>query len=479
MFNKARGTEYLIDWADWAGQSYAPTWEPSSSFFDRFLINEFEKTRAAASPRGRDRARSPATSSPAGSGKSAASASSPSPAARKSSRTSLRGTSGATAGSPPATSPVRRALYKSGARSDDGERATSPPPSQRSRVPTDAVSHEANQELQPLCTPRRLVGEVVAICCYIVHALSFMMLLGFSSNVFPPSTWPAPLRDMWAQWLNGMHVDGASQHPPLSAAEVAACASASASSSSWLALAASLGRPLGLFLLFVVHHGVLNQPRLQNLVASVVTKPLERLGYVVASGLGMWGLMAGWSAWASPSLRCTLLWNLPSVFFTGLAGRPTGGWQTMLWVLGSLLDLGAVCGALLVLLAILTMALRDVHRHRQNCIPGLVMPTIAELAPTPLAYRIVRHPIFTGTVLAVACTSTMTLSHAIWALLWAGYVRLGVGRMEDGILRRARTEARVLRLWSAYMQRVPKLIPAWMGGKPESKDSMMRLRNAL
>ena len=42
-----------------------------------------------------------------------------------------------------------------------------------------------------------------------------------------------------------------------------------------------------------------------------------------------------------------------------------------------------------------------------------------------------------------------------------------------------RMDARGSRLWNSYMLRVPKLVPLALGGRPETKDAIMRIRNAL
>ncbi len=186
---------------------------------------------------------------------------------------------------------------------------------------------------------------------------------------------------------------------------------------------------LGLLSLFAVQHSVMARPFFKRWWTRIIPPAAERSTYVLASSL----------------LLCLLFWQwrpLPGVVWnvTHLA------FAAMLWATFGL-------GWLIVLLSTLLInhfdlfGLRQVYLHfaGRACTP---LPF-----RTPSLYRLVRHPIMLGFLIAFWATPAMTQGRLLFAAAVTAYVLVALRLEERDLL------AYYGETYSAYQRQVPMLLP--------------------
>ena len=240
----------------------------------------------------------------------------------------------------------------------------------------------------------RLITLIYGAGSYAVFFLTFLYAIGFLGNVFVPKS-----------------LDSGATGP----------------------LGTALLADVALLLLFAVQHSVMARPAFKRRLTSVVPPAAERSTYVLASSLALLLLFWQW--------------------------RPLGG---VVWDVGdpaarAVLYGGFASGWTLVLVATFAInhfdlfGLRQAWRHFRGR-PQEALPFV-----TPILYRVVRHPLYVGWLLAFWCTPTMTLTHLLFAAVTTAYILVAI-QFEERDLAHAHPE------YSVYRRRVPMLVPSWRPG---------------
>lgn len=193
--------------------------------------------------------------------------------------------------------------------------------------------------------------------------------------------------------------------------------------------AAALAIDLALLLSFAVVHSLLARDGAKAWMARRVPAPLARSAYSALAGLQMVALCALWRPLPEP------VWQVSA----------PGGQVALLALAG--------CGWLIVLSALWIVG--DVHLF------GLAEAWAAARGrpyhPRPLEargiYRLIRHPLYSGTLLALWATPTMSRGHLLLAALFTLYLAIGYRFEERDLARRHGAS------YLAYRREVPAFFP--------------------
>jgi protein-S-isoprenylcysteine O-methyltransferase Ste14 len=190
---------------------------------------------------------------------------------------------------------------------------------------------------------------------------------------------------------------------------------------------------LALVALFGVQHSVMARPAFKRRWTRVIAPSAERSTYVLATNIGLIVLFAAWRP------ITTDIWQVT-----------TQPWRGLLTVVGS-------AGWLIVLISTFLIDHFDLFGLRQALAPIQGGPAAQHQFTTPFFYRLVRHPIYTGFIIAFWVTPAMTLGHLLFNIAMTGYVVLAVQFEERDLISTFGDGYR------DYRRRVPMLIPG-LGG---------------
>ena len=184
-----------------------------------------------------------------------------------------------------------------------------------------------------------------------------------------------------------------------------------------------------LLTVFAVQHSVMARRWFKEWWTQIVPWAIERSTFVLFASLALLLLFRNWQPigieiWTveSPALRAAL-WTLFAA-----------GWSTVL-VVTFLIDHF------------------DLFGLRQVWLPLVGKPYKRIPFRTPLPYRVVRHPLYAGFLLAFWSTPHMTLAHLLFALVTTAYIVVAIQFEEQDLV------AEFGPAYEEYRRRVPMLLP--------------------
>lgn len=181
--------------------------------------------------------------------------------------------------------------------------------------------------------------------------------------------------------------------------------------------------------LFAIQHSVMARPGFKRWWTRLVPNSIERSTYVVLSSLVL--LLLFWQWRTMPAV----IWNVTS---------PSGriGLQVLFWL-----------GWATVLASTFMISHVDLFGLRQVYLAWRAEPYTATEFRAPLLYRVVRHPLMLGFVIAFWAAPTMTAGHLLFALATTGYILIAL-QLEERDLTAVLGDH-----YRQYRHRVPMLIP--------------------
>jgi protein-S-isoprenylcysteine O-methyltransferase Ste14 len=181
--------------------------------------------------------------------------------------------------------------------------------------------------------------------------------------------------------------------------------------------------------LFAVQHSVMARKQFKQWWTQYVPKSVERSTYVLLASLAL--VLLFWQWRPIP----TVLWHV---------GNPQVATAIMAL---SLVGFGLV---LLSTWLINHFELFGLHQVANNLV-GRPMPAMR--FKTPVLYKVVRHPIYLGFIIAFWAAPTMTVGHLLFAAVTTAYIFVGIFLEEHDLIETFGDEYR------RYRARVAMLVP--------------------
>jgi len=180
---------------------------------------------------------------------------------------------------------------------------------------------------------------------------------------------------------------------------------------------------------FALQHSIMARPAFKRWWTTIIPASIERSTYVLTTSVLLLAIFSAWQAIEAP------VWDL----------RGT--------LVGSLLNAVAALGWLVVLASTFMISHFELFGLKQIWFAARQRALPRSVFRQALFYRLVRHPLMTGFLIAFWATPRMTLGHLLFAGLSTGYIIVGTLLEERDLL------AHFGPVYERYRRNVPMLIP--------------------
>ncbi len=199
---------------------------------------------------------------------------------------------------------------------------------------------------------------------------------------------------------------------------------------------------LALVAVFGLQHSVMARPAFKRWLTRWIPEPIERSTYVLATNIALGVLFWQWQPVGG------LVWHVENEWA-----------RVALWLLFA-------TGWLTVLLMTCLINHFDLFGLRQVWLNFRGRPYTPLPFVTPGPYRLVRHPLYVGWLMAFWATPTMTVTHLLFSAALTVYILMAI-RLEERDLIACHQD------YADYRRRVPMLVPRW----PIRKDPIAEVMN--
>ena len=184
-----------------------------------------------------------------------------------------------------------------------------------------------------------------------------------------------------------------------------------------------------LLLLFALQHSVMARPAFKRWWTGIVPQHLERSTFVLLASLCLMLMMWQW--------------------------QPIGGiiWSTESELAKNILLFTYLLGWSIVFLSTFLINHFDLFGLRQVWLYFIGKPYTQLPFRLPLLYKLVRHPLYMGFLIAFWSTPVMTAAHLLFAVLTTGYIFTAIRLEEQDLVRSFGEKYRNYKKW------VPMIIP--------------------
>jgi methanethiol S-methyltransferase len=240
---------------------------------------------------------------------------------------------------------------------------------------------------------RKTIYTFYAAFCYLIFLITFLYLIGFVENLLVPKSIDTTDESITRHWFIAVLIN------------------------------------LGLISLFAVQHSVMARKGFKEKWKQFIPAPVERSTYVLFTSIVLITLYLFWQPLPF------VIWN-----FSGTA-------------IGAALLTVSFMGWGIVLLS--TFLINHFHLFGLYQVYQFITKKVqhSDTFKTPFLYRIVRHPLYLGFLIAFWSALVMTTGHLFFAIAITVYILIGIHHEEKDLVNTHGDS------YKQYARQTPKLIP--------------------